>query len=574
MKNLMKFMMLPALLLAASACSSNDDPVVDNGTTSEGDVYMTFTLVNTSDGSSRSETNSTDSDSYGSSDAGIEYGTDAENTISSVNIFLITTKELTIDKTTYPAGHTVASATNVVPTSSSNKQTYVASFKGTALSSFVGTDVNVMVYCNMSDVTTYGADLVRNGQSWGTEENAGKAGYFQMTNANNSDWAVTLPSDFKPYSTEANPFNLGTINVERSAARIDLKQGGTAGDNKFELTEVTEGKVTLEFQKIALINMSNNWYAYRRVVADNSGIPSTSTPTLCGTETKTNWVVDTDWSNKIANNSNETDVTKVPFSYAMEYPETWVWNAIPTSGDDNDNTWNTSGDYNDYYVWRYLNENTIPGVSAQKKGVTTGIVFKAQITATQTDIVNAMNAKERLYVFQNTLYGNWDRVVACTSTNPALQVAVDNSYIYYNNEGKEISEPVYDTATETYLYYDETGTQIAAPLVDADKAAAAGFTGYSADTDGKYYCYYYYWNRHNDNGDNTTMGVMEFAVVRNNVYKLCVNSVSKFGHPTPGGKDPDPDPEDPDDPDEEDEVYFQVSLKVLPWVVRINNIDF
>ena len=68
------------------------------------------------------------------------------------------------------------------------------------------------------------------------------------------------------------------------------------------------------------------------------------------------------------------------------------------------------------------------------------------------------------------------------------------------------------------------------------------------------------------------MGPMEFAVVRNNVYKLSVTGVNKFGHPTNPGDDPDP--ENPEDPDEEDDVYFKVAVEVLPWVVRINDIEF
>ena len=73
---------------------------------------------------------------------------------------------------------------------------------------------------------------------------------------------------------------------------------------------------------------------------------------------------------------------------------------------------------------------------------------------------------------------------------------------------------------------------------------------------------------------------MEFAVVRNNVYKLAVTKVNRFGHPTPptGPTDPDPDPDpdpiDPEDPDESVNYYFNVTVKVLPWTVRINNIEF
>ena len=50
------------------------------------------------------------------------------------------------------------------------------------------------------------------------------------------------------------------------------------------------------------------------------------------------------------------------------------------------------------------------------------------------------------------------------------------------------------------------------------------------------------------------------------------HNITKFGHPTPGGIDPDPI--DPDDPDESGEYYFKVSVKVLPWVVRVNHIGF
>ena len=96
---------------------------------------------------------------------------------------------------------------------------------------------------------------------------------------------------------------------------------------------------------------------------------------------------------------------------------------------------------------------------------------------------------------------------------------------------------------------------------DAEKNAGVG-----------YYFYYYYWNRHNDNEQPGTMGPMEFAVVRNNVYKLAVTGIAKLGHPRITGNDPDP--VDPDDPNEKGDAYLTVSVEVLPWVVRENNIEF
>ena len=81
-----------------------------------------------------------------------------------------------------------------------------------------------------------------------------------------------------------------------------------------------------------------------------------------------------------------------------------------------------------------------------------------------------------------------------------------------------------------------------------------------------YTMYYFYYNRHNSNGNNSQMGENEFGVVRNNVYKLQVTACGSLGEPEA--------PENPDHPDEEEKAYFTVSCHVMPWTVRINNIEF
>ena len=171
--------------------------------------------------------------------------------------------------------------------------------------------------------------------------------------------------------------------------------------------------------------------------------------------------------------------------------------------------------------------------------MSTGVVFKGKITG---DIVTEANGAD-IYMFDGKLYGVWDNVVEAAKTSEVLK--------YYTAEDK-FGETI---ASDEY----------------AD-LAAAGFTRYSKETDGNYYAYYYYWNRHNDNKDNKAMGAMEFAVVRNNVYKLCVDYINKLGHPVPGNDDPDS--VDNDDPDESGEYYFGVSVKVVPWVVRVNHIGW
>ncbi|EJX02963.1 hypothetical protein EVA_08930 [gut metagenome] len=70
-----------------------------------------------------------------------------------------------------------------------------------------------------------------------------------------------------------------------------------------------------------------------------------------------------------------------------------------------------------------------------------------------------------------------------------------------------------------------------------------------------------------NNNDNKVMGPMEFAVVRNNYYQIDVNSVKAIGSNRPI------DPEF-STPDEMPKSYLEVSVKVLPWIVRKNSIDF
>lgn len=79
--------------------------------------------------------------------------------------------------------------------------------------------------------------------------------------------------------------------------------------------------------------------------------------------------------------------------------------------------------------------------------------------------------------------------------------------------------------------------------------------------------YHKYWIRHDDNENDNMMGVMEFAIVRNNVYQLDVTGVRGLGDPLPytPGKD------DPGTPDESNEISIDVTVYVKDWVRRYND---
>ena len=492
--------LLAAALFIAAGCEKSP---VDQGNLNEGNLYMQFSVKMLS---TRSQTDNT-GDSNSNANPDTEVGLDKENKISTVDIALV-------------GGGSTVVASNVTPTAA-NASTYVAKFDTKAL--VAGTTYKVYIYANCSAPSAVDVDAV----SKATIAEMTADNKFWMTNAH-AALDVTLPTDLAPYTQPNTPLSLGAHTVERSMARFDYKQAGA-----FDMG----AGITLTLTDAPLINQSKAHYMFRRVTADAN---TSSDVTVGGAEIPTNWVVDTDWGNKVAAN----------FDAQLEAPSTWDWTSLAslTTDDQYDG---------DYKIWCYAKENTIPGTTAQKHNVSTGVVFKGELTAGETAsdaVKTAMAAGKRIYVFNNVLYGAWKDVKAAAEagTDPTLQAA-----------------------------YNQAATGVAADAEPTGAAAAAaGFTGYSPK-DGKYYVYYYYWNRHNDNLDPYNMGVMEFAVVRNNVYKLAVDKISRFGHPTPPDPsnpdpdpEPDPDPVDPDDPDESVNYYFNVTVKVLPWTVRINNIEF
>ncbi|MDE5638842.1 MAG: hypothetical protein K2I47_03460, partial [Odoribacter sp.] len=221
-----------------------------------------------------------------------------------------------------------------------------------------------------------------------------------------------------------------------------------------------------------------------------------------------------------------------------------------------------SVDKSGYHIWRYVTENTISRDENQTHAVSTGIVFKGKLLidenneAVNETLRKAVNGKYSLpddngYIYQ-----------VDGKTYPILFVYENNIYVGWNDQVKQfISEdytgqPMYNSAHAEYVHngvkktVDEWYQNLVKVYKENEKKADAyevtealnifraavtanGFTMYQASDDSAdydpdlqkegegpgFYFYYFYWNRHNNNGRNGVMGPMEFAVVRNNVYK-------------------------------------------------------
>lgn len=349
-----------------------------------------------------------------------------------------------------------------------------------------------------------------------------------------------------------------------------------------------------------------------------------------------NWVIGSDakWKNEYAAGDSAYKFNKAMlnehFNFALGNGDGPDWRIDPTarnwwynqtlnevlSGhEDIDNDWNSDKTHLEYHVWRYVTENAIPSIKGQENGVSTGVVFKGQILPMEyspEDLAAALNGTFKmndkgeydpngtieynpiLYVFDNVIYVKWTQIRAEAlkqkAGSPLFNAVFGNSSM--SADGTVKDDDLDRTSAEAFYRAWVKSSAITPKPDDNDEAFKAfrskvvsekiAIYQYSNEKDdvndsfyqgkGGYFCYYFYWNRHNSNGRNGVMGPMEFQVVRNNVYKLAVTEISKLGHPRK--TENDPDPEDPDNPDEESNVYFKVRVEVLPWVVRVNNIEF
>lgn len=546
MKLFYKYGILGCIVALGAACNDKMDV---NGTETESGtpVYMTFSVdMNAGGLSARSATGDPDDDGYVTSDDGKEVGKDSENNIAEVLLIFADSEGNFIHAGT-------ASATRI----ESNK--YGLNFEAGQLESYKQKgDVQVYTFCNpdeglkaaaaqwtvgspltslLDKAYTLSEDESENSRAW-TENR------FFMSSA--VPHTAYFPGTISGFSKHT-PWDLGTIRVERSVARFDYRAKMT--DNIYRVYDQTDGSetysknpgVSVQLTGIALVNMSKSFYYWRRTSNAADGY---SNPVISGTETVSNYVVDTDALQKAGYTSGGWADKTNYFFYNLESPADRNFTSLSElaeAEEDEDESWNEDQQHNGYHIWRYATENTVPRMDKQQPALLTGILLRAVIIPEKGNrLESVMNEKKTIYVFDNVMYGDWEAVkeAASKGDNPSLKEA-------------------YEAVNEGMTYQE------------------AGFTAFMPNAaDGKYYSRYCYWNRHNDDKDDSKMGPMEFAVVRNNVYKLQVDALYSFGDPE--NPDPEnPDPEDPVDPPVDPPIdptpsgpQLKLTVKVLPWVVR------
>lgn len=576
----------------ALASCSNDEPIVDGGANVESDGKMYTTLTLSLPQAGRSETIKPD-DNTNSND-GYEVGLDPENQVGSILVVLA--KQETDGSYTYLTSNR-GEAHKVANTG--NRPTYNMQFETRKLYDNENEEVYVFAFCNPTSKLIEAADAGFTDGFVDAMGNLADASIsinnnFLMANASKTKKVLPSKDDMdNTYNTPEKPFFLGVVEVSRVTARFDFKEttfkdqtvanrypiydhnvSDVDDEGNVTTSTVVMGYVTLTGK--ALMNEALSYYYLPRV----SDTDAWTNPDICGAETPNTFVVSPWYEDKSAekltlqfitdNYRSSVKATDADFwtSEGAVF-ENLTYDAIGTNlCDDNedDSTWGegsnlTAAQKKDYKIWKYVSENTIPGVNDQRKGITTGVVFKGKIEAAETaneDLKTVLKeAKNALYMYGGKLYGDFAMLKKfVTSPENSSSMVTESFKIAYEDQitGKteeEINASI-NAITEEIL----TGKD--------------GFTIYRPSGN-EYPVYYPYYNRHWDNANNTQMAAMEFATVRNNIYKLSINSILEFGHPGKPGDDPDPD--EPNDPDETPKTYFRVQVRVLPWVVRVNNID-
>lgn len=407
-------------------------------------------------------------------------------------------------------------------------------------------------------------------KAWNETSSGEGTTYSNFLMTNESDASITLAEE----NTSANPAEI-TVDVERVAARVDYKTNDT-----YEITgDGTTANGTITITGAYIVNrLDAGSYFLKHVTAGND---VNGNVTYLGDETAssgvaTNYVIDPWTKDKTAANAGSA---AAPFTVDGERvnaaglyaPDTY----FPDGSDDPEDwaEWCQEGDEvkdppdNQSEVWRrvgYCMENTTAS-DATMKQYNTGIVFRAKFEPTGVD---GYTRGQTFFTYDGTIYpmltdmmGQLNKqedfsnyadksINAITGWSGLTDFAesLTNDPTGYGEYLKEYAESHSDenfiaTADELkWSYYlnniigviedSQKGPQINKNKVKTrqflyEKSGGRIHTYYNGQ------CYYIWWLRHSNNNDNETNGVMEYAVVRNNIYKLDVKKVTSLGGDIP-----------------------------------------
>ena len=541
----MSMMGLAALLLKTWAACSDDTDASGGENPEEARAYTTVTIaVPNGVAETRASDPTADTD-----DTNMDIGLTDEYKVTKANLYL------------FPGGtgssFGSAKLTEIISisqftqttTTTSDQKTIVWTSKKTAL-----TPGDYRIYIVVNGTV--------NGVGDSDKETLTEAAFLAKTTADATSVIAAVPSDGlvmasrSPNSNNSNtlpyiaqeitkdPEQTIAATVERVMGKITVTAGGTnassaATANKytsFSTTVTAIGNIKdITLKNYYVVNARKEGYYFRHVDKESS---------------VTNPLTEANYGNSSATLPYVTD----PKTYDKTYTSTpalansygdWYLQGSSAFGLSSFGTF--SGTYMDMpgyssgavetKVAAYCYENTMLK-DKQKNGYTTGIVFKAEIAPSK--------------MMQKMSSGGG---VEETNTIGSIGEIFYHSGIFY----KDI-----EALKEAGVLLADGTTSSSANGAPADLKKNDVQCFKKESTDGKFICYYPYWIKHLPS--DTAEDVMEFGIVRNNVYQVTVASIQGVGKD--GVTENIITDTETDDPTT---VLLNVKLSIKPWVVRTNS---
>ncbi len=558
--------LLGAVLLAAvlGGCGENDDLRAGQPSTGAGKQYvsLTFTMPTEEEGSRAGDPTG------GENGDGHEMGQDYENTISTAVAFFFQNNGAGVNgDANTPVRYEYFDAFQEYTEGNGNGIDRV--YKTKPIPTDLYGEYNVLVVANpgkddwWTSTTTLTLGTVRDKvltQAW-TESN-GSYTNFLMSSA--KDAVIEISEANNTVSTAANT----TVDVERMAARVDYKTLGsyTCADPNYK-------NATVEIEGAVLVNnlIQPGSYAMKRVSTATTG----GTINYLGDETlgtgglPDNWVLDPTTNNKA------TATFGVSWQDGNASDPNW-WIRKATTGKPitkNNEQWNILG---------YTLEN-ITAPNETKHGYNTAVVFKAKFHPATGSVTNYKDGAT-FFELGNKLYASMEDLMAAFSgrtvsdMNTALEKCASwddvetfcNSlrdddpcgYKLWLKEQIEAKNPGSNEEKESLTWtsymknvcgYSSTFTNDVynVTIDDGVESTAAILAKYGTRTYEEATCYYTWWIRHANDDKEETNGVMEYAIVRNNIYELDVTAIHSLGGYIPN----------------EEEHGFIVTVYVKDWTL-------
>ena len=553
-----------ALSLMAASCSMGDDmecPPDGGGTPGTGSAFIQLSF-------GMADAQGTRANPDGGEDGdGLEAGQSNENRVSTAVAFLFDANVTVNGGASTPV--TPVYFPSVNPTAEGGTGIDAVYETNPVQTTVENGDYNVIVVANpgdnrwweQADNQTLGAVRDHIQQKAWTEETNGDYTNFLMSSADEPTEKLTINNN-----SESEPAKV-TVNVERMAARVDY-----LANNKYTCTDPMYEDATVEITGATIVNrLTAGSYLLKRVAGDVQG----TNLKYLGLETATgenmlakNYVLDpwTAWKTQqnLTGMHFPVDGESVAAS-ALYDPQTYI-----SKRSDNPEDWagyckaGVDATEDNYLRVGYALENTT-GKLETSLNYNTGIVFKAQFHPLG---VEGYTDGQTFFTYNGTIYPMLTDMMGqlnnqedfSTYTDKAINALTDwnglksfaasfvsdpTGYADYLTEfANEHSTDVFTANAEelTWKYYlnNELGV-----VEDAQNGPQINQNG--VETRAKLYasskellrtyyngqCYYIWWLRHSNDGDDETNGVMEYAVVRNNIYKVSVNSIYSLGGDIP-----------------------------------------